>query len=474
MKKLLRILLAEVIVVAVLAVALVVLILNPVNSEAESYVLSSRNATEIAAVHVEHEAGAIDVKTQDGGFLVEGVPAELVDVELFIEFLTACSEVNALQKVDAKGKDLADFGLSPCQAWVLVTYTDGEELSLELGNVEPLSGNYYCAVEGEKDIYLISGETAAFYQMVKEDFISFYVTPELTVSSALSAVRDVTFSGGPLAEPVTIESVSAGDEEVRQLARSFGAATHIVRGNGVYELDQSYGLEMLTPLCGMQGASIVYYDLTAAQEDELGFADPYMQVEFDYKNGTEAAEHFVLRFLPAVEDGTFFYVNAAGSGMVYVIERPAFMDMVYEKLLLRWFVSPLLMDVEGITVESGGKTYDFTVDHTDAKNPVAALNGETVDIALFRSLFQLFNSAASDGEYLNVQPVPSAAPMMKITYHYTEGKADDVLALYAGGTRRVNVYVNGVCEFAMKDAYVERVNQALSAIQKGESFDINW
>ena len=39
MKKLLRILLAEVIVVAVLAVALVVLILNPVKSEAESYVL---------------------------------------------------------------------------------------------------------------------------------------------------------------------------------------------------------------------------------------------------------------------------------------------------------------------------------------------------------------------------------------------------------------------------------------------------
>ena len=86
MKKLLRILLAEVIVVVVLAVALVVLILNPVKSEAESYVLSARNATEIAAVHVEHEAGAIDVKTQDGGFLVEGVPAELMDVDLFIEY----------------------------------------------------------------------------------------------------------------------------------------------------------------------------------------------------------------------------------------------------------------------------------------------------------------------------------------------------------------------------------------------------
>lgn len=474
MKKLLRLLIAEIAVVAVLAIALLVLILNPVGSSEETYVFAARDATEIASIHVEHEGGVIDVKTQDGGFLIDGIPSELTDINTFIEFLTACSEVEAVQKVNAEGKDLAEFGLAPCQAWVYVTYTDGSELSLQLGSMEPLSGNYYFSVDGEDGIYLLEGEQASFYLMVKESLIAFNVTPELEVSSALSAVRDITFSGGPLQEPVTIESVADGDEQIRQLARSFGAATHIVRGSGVYELDQSYGLEMLTPLCGMRGLSIVYYGLTPEQEDSMGFAEPYMQAEFDYKNGTDAVEHYVLRFLPAMEDYSYFYVNAKGSGMVYLIERLSFFDMSYDKLLLRWFVSPLLMDVEGITVESGGKTYDFAVDHTDAKNPVATLNGEKVDIALFRSLFQLLNSAAADGDYLGVQPAPSGAPVMKITYHYTEGKADDVLALHSGGTRRVNVYVNGVCEFAMKDAYVERVSQALSAIESGESFDINW
>ena len=61
-----------------------------------------------------------------------------------------------------------------------------------------------------------------------------------------------------------------------------------------------------------------------------------------------------------------------------------------------------------------------------------------------------------------------------MTYRYTQGKADDTLALYPGSGRRVNVFVNGVCEFAMKDTFVERVREALAALGRGDSFDINW
>lgn len=474
MKKLVRLLIAEAIVVVVLAAALLFFLFRPHGTVEESYVFSARSATEIVSIQIENEAGGIVVSTQDGGFLIDGVPSELVDIEGFISFLEACSEVAALQKVDTGKNDLSAFGLAPGQAQVTVIYADGAAMNLSLGNQEPLSGNYYCSVDGEDDVYLLAADTAGKYLMAKESLISFYVTPKLAVSSALSAVRDVTFIGGPLEKPVTIESVSAGDEEVRELARSFGAATHIVRGAGVYELDQSYGLEMLTPLCGMTGQSIVYYGLAEEQVDSMGFADPYMQVEFDYQNGTETAQRYVLRFLPATEDYSYFYVNAKGSGTVFLIERLAFFDISYEKLLLRWFVSPLLMDVSGITVETGGVVYDFAIDQTDAKNPVATLNDYQVDIALFRSLFQLLNSAASDGDYLGVQDVPGTEPVMTVTYHYTDGKSDDVVAYHSGGTRRVNVYVNGVCEFAMKDTYVERVSQALTAIQSGESFDINW
>lgn len=474
MKKLVRLLIAEIATIAVLAVALILLLANPVRQEEETFTFADYAATDILSIHIDNVSGTIDVTTQDGGYLIDGVPSELVDLDVFIDFLKSCSKVSALQKVDSDQRELEEYGLTEPQVQVSVTFSDGGELNLQIGNQEPLTGSYYCTAEGESGVYLLAEESVSAYLMVKEQLISFAITPELNISSALSAVQDVTFSGGPLEKPVTIESVSAGDEEVKELARSFGAATHIVRGAGVYELDQTYGLTMLEPLCGMTGLSIVYYGLSQEQVDAMGFAEPYMQVEFDYKNGMDVAEHYVLRFLKATEDGSYFYANAKGSGVIYIVERYDFFDISYDKLLLRWFISPMLMDVSGITVESGGETYDFTIDQTDAKNQAVTLNGQSVDITLFRSFFQLLGSAASDGDYLGVQPAAEGEPSMVVTYHYTDGKRDDVLALYPGASRRVNVYVNDVCEFAMRDAFVERVNTALTAIQAGESFDINW
>lgn len=474
MKKLVRILAAEVAVIAVLAAALLLLILNPAKKEAESWIFADHAITDVASVHVENSFGSLDVSAQSGGYVIEGVPSELVDLEAFIDFLGRCSAVSALKRVDSDQRELAEYGLAEPSAQVSVTFRDGDKLELSLGDREPLSGSYYCAVDGEKGVYLLDEAWASRYLTAREQLISFYITPKLEVSSALSAIRDVTFSGGPLAEPVTIESVSAGDEQVKELARSFGAATHIVRGAGVYELDQTYGLTVLEPLCGMMAQSIAYYGLTGEQVDAMGFAQPDMKVEFDYKNGTQETEHYVLRFLKATEDGSYFYANAEGSGVIYIVERYAFFDLSYDKLLLRWFLSPLLMDVEGITVENGSEVYDFAIDQTDPKNPTVAMNGQEVDITLFRSLFRLLGSAAADGNYLGVQSAPEGEPSMRITYRYTGGKDDDVLELYPGGTRRVNVYVNGVCEFAMRDAFVQRVNDALTAIGAGESFDINW
>ncbi len=475
MKRMVRLLVIALVVVAILAATLAVLLGMPTRAEADTRVFSNHAATDVVGVHIKNDTGEYNVSAEDGGYVIDDVPSELVDVETFIGFMVACSDVSALTRVDMGKLDAAAFGLDEPQATVSVEYADGETMELLVGDAEPLSGNYYCAAPGEDDVYLIAGETAENYLIGKQGFVSFYVTPKLQVSSALSALADVTFSGGTLASPVTVESVSAGDAAVKQLARSFGAATHIVRGDGVYELDQTYGLTVLTPLCGLTAQAIVYYGLSAAQEDAMGFGSPYMQVDFDYRSSADAnATHYTLRLLPAKEDGSAFYANVAGSGVVYVIGREAFVDISYEKLLLRWFLSPLLMDVSGVTVEANGKTTEFTVDNTDRKNPQIQCDGETMDTEQFRSFFKLLVSAAHDGTYLGPQAAADGSPAMRITYRYTDGKADDVLALYPGETRRVNVYVNDVCEFAMKDTFVERVHEALAAMEHGETFDINW
>lgn len=458
-----------------LAVALVWLWTGLSAKVEEAVVFSSREATEVTEVAVRNPKGEVHITMQDGGYLLDGVPTELIDVELFISYLEACATVAPTQTVLSSGYEKSAYGLEEPAVTVSVTYSDAEMLTLYVGDTEPVSGEYYCLREGDEALYLLSAELVQSYSMTKEELISFAITPKLELSSALSALADVTFSGEAFLQPVKIESVSEGDEQIKQLARSFGAATHIVRGAGVYELDQTVGIEMLTPLCGMNGGGLVYYGLSAAQEEGMGFAEPYLQVDFEYRAAVNAEfQHYTLRFLPATEDGTMFYVNAKDSGRVYLIERQPFFDLAYEDLLLRWFVSPLLMDVTGMTVETDGVTTEFVLDQTDAKNPTVTMNGQELSIELFRDFFRLVGSAAHDGSYLGVLAETEEPAVMTITYHYSEGKPDDVLKLTAGDTRRVNVYVNGVCEFAMKDAFVQRVQEALAAMQNGTTFDTNW
>lgn len=237
MKKLIRLLIAAAATVAILAAALVVLLLNPPGAETGKTVLADHAATDIVSVEITNEAGTFQVHAQDGGYLIDDIPSELIDIDAFINFMVACSDVTTLRRVERSEANASNFGFDAPLATVRATYGDGTELNLRLGAKEPLSGDYYCMADAEKGVYLLSADTAANYLIAKQALISFYVTPKLAVSSALSALQDVTFSGGPLEHPVTIESVSAGSDEVKQLAKSFGAATHIVRGAGVFELD---------------------------------------------------------------------------------------------------------------------------------------------------------------------------------------------------------------------------------------------
>jgi hypothetical protein len=150
------------------------------------------------------------------------------------------------------------------------------------------------------------------------------------------------------------------------------------------------------------------------------------------------------------------------------------MDIEFEKLLLRWFLSPLLMDVNAIDIEMPESHRTFVLDQENPREPSATMDGEPLAIDRFRLLFRLLGSAASDGRLLPAKEQPDEAPLMTITYRYPGEKHDDVMALYPEEDRRVRVYINGISEFSMKESFVTRVSEALEALNKDEDFDITW
>lgn len=474
MKKLVRTVVVLAVVCAVFLAAFLLLLREPQEVVSDGAVFTDVQPVDIQSVSVTNASGEYRYYYEDDGYVLDDIPPEICDLDAFIEFMTNCGQLRADQRVAREDALPAEYGLDEPAATAVIEMFDGSALTLHVGNQETVSQNYYVSADGFDGIYVMSKELASQFLVSKKLVISYYATPELAVSSPLSAVRDVTFSGGALEAPVTIRTTSGGGEEVRLEALSFGTPTHIVKGAGVYQLDQAYGIEVLGSLFGIEATDIVGYNLTDEQIASLGFDAPYMTVEYDMVNSADGADavHCVLKLVQIDENS--FYSMLEGTGIVYQIGRPAFVDLQYDKLFLRWFLTPLIMDLSDVTIEGAQGSYRFEIDNGDLRNPVVTCNGQTVDTELFRAFFRLITSAAHDGNYLGAL-TPQGSPVLQIRYGYRdEAKQDDLMQLYTGDARRVNVFVNGSGEFAMKDTFVERVEQACQDLLAGNAIEENW
>lgn len=474
MRALTRGVVAGTIAVALLGVIFVLLRDAPEETVAEGVVFTNAEPVDVKYVTVNNDGGEYSFYFEEDGYVLDDVPPKIADMNAFISFMTNCGRLSATGEAAEKNADLGRFGLLTPAAEAEIGLFDGTVVRLTVGDMERISGDYYAAVDGYEGVYVMPAELVSQFLQPKTQIISRFVTPPLAVSSPLSAVRDVTFTGGGLKTPVTINATAGAEGDAALTALSFGTATHIVRGAGVYQLDQTYGVEILGSLFGITASDIAGYGLDDEEIAAYGFDEPYMTVEFDMVNGVGAeTEHVVLKVVE--NDDARFYATVEGSGAVYIIGREPFIDIEYEKLLLRWFLTPMLMDVKAVSAEWEGGSYRFDIDNSEPRNPVVTHNGLALDTELFRSFFRLITSAANDGVYLGEIEKPDLGCILTLVYEYENpGKKPDIMEFYPGDVRRANVFINGSGEFAMKDLFVERVRQGCENLVAGGRIEENW
>lgn len=469
-KRLLKIIVICASIVAVLIAALIVVNSITTDKKTTVKVFIEKDAEDIKKVEVVNQYGAFEVTAQDDGFVFDDMPANIVDQEGFYEFMQSSCAFGSLKTIEENAKDLALYGLEEPSAVVKVTFIGGKEFTLIIGDKEKVSGNYYGMVNDDKNVYLFAEEDVLYFLVPKTTYISNVVTPELVVSSPLSAIKDITFSGSALEKPITIEAVTKDNPEVELAAKSFGAPTHIVKLKGTYALDQTYGIEILGSVLGIKAVDIVGYNVSEADLSSLGFDNPFMQVDFALKNGTDYIADYQLKLVPFGEQ---YMASMKDSGIVFLIDPPAFVGIDYTKLCLRWFLSPLRSDLESLTVEFDGQKFVYTTGQ-NGKDIWAKVNGQEMNPELFFSFYRLVTGASADGKYLQ-DTTNTGAPLITITYKYNDGvKPDDVMNIYAGGVRRVNVEVNGVTEFDMRETFVDALKNACQNTLTGQPINENW
>ncbi len=468
-QKLIKFIIAGGIVVVVLVAALITASSISKDKNSNVKVFIKQKPENVQHLTVTNQYGTFEVKRNGDGYDFDDMPANIIDQEGFYDLMYNVASFGALRTVEENAQDISLYGLDNPLSAVDVIYSGGKEFKLIVGNKEQVSGNYYGMVNDDKNVYLFAEEDILYFLVPKQTFINLQVTPTVQ-SGALSAMRDVTFSGYSLEKPITIEAVKETNVESMLAALSFGSATHLVKIKGTYELDQTYGGEVLESILGIEATSVVAYNVTDADLSMIGFDNPYMQVDFSIQDGTDYIADYQLKLVP-YENRFLAYMK--DSGILFLIDPPAFANIDYTKLCRRWFLNPMRSDVESITVEFDGIKYVYATGG-DQKNIWAKLNGKEMDTEIFFAFYRLLKSAAADGKYLE-STVNEGSPLMTITYKYNEKlKTDDVMKLYPGSLRRVNVEINGITEFDMRETFVDAMKNACKNSLLGQPIDENW
>lgn len=465
-------------ILAILAATLIQLLKTPTadsdtKERDDVFYLLEHDFREITTISVDNENGFYDVKQVEGGFLVYDIPAELVNAEYLQLLLDEASRIAVREKVAEDPEDLNSYGLDKPRAVVKIDYTDNTSAKLLIGQEEPMSDGVYVQLAGDKAVYLMPRSYTIRFTMPVENYIQYEITPTRQEEAALGVVRDCTFGGSALSEPIIIKYVDEKNKEQMREAASFGVSTHLIRSPGFHELDQAAGNEVFQSMMGIVSEGIVEYNCDDETLASYGFGHPYITADFTAVNGKDAEpEEYHLKVVKR-DDGSLI-MTCNDNRVIYKILDVAFTKVTYEKLVMRWFLTPFITDMEKMTVTTPQSRMEFGFAGDSNKDLAVSLDGKQLDIEQFRSYFRLVTSACNDGSPRTMKR-PGSNPAFTVEYDYKDSqKPADVMKVYENDDRTVLVEVNGVIEFTMKKAWLERALKAETSLKADTAIEENW
>jgi len=446
--------------------------------------LSDHTIEDLREIHVKNQHNEYSLWQRDEGIVFADLPAEQTNLEYMGFLMAAAAQVEyetlVLEGEPSPAADLSRYGLDTPRAEVSIHYSNGEKLSLYFGEEEKISRGTYFSIKGKGDVYLMHQSRAVWFLFPLTRYISFYIVPSMGFQSPLSAIQKLTLSGQAFPRPIVIEEVRSDNPGEMRDAASFGVATHLIRLPVLHEIDQGECIAVFGSLAGLLNKDVLAYNCTDEELAAFGFTDRlndpannlWVKAEYDFLRNKDAeTEHIVLRV--ARYEGGYILVRD-DQRVVHRIENEAFIETKYERLVMRWFLTPFVTDLTNMELNLGGRNYAFSFSGETNRELAVSLNGKPLPIELFRKFYTLLISAANDGLLLE-QPVPKTEQLMSLSFYYKDNqKKPDTMKLYSAGSRRLNVEVNGITEFAMLRRYITVVEQALEALTQDRDFPVNW
>lgn len=446
--------------VVVLVAALIVLLNLPGGEEAtassattsSSISLNEQASTDVKTVKITNETGTYTVEAtgEDGTYTVTGLDGVATDSSAFSALTADASGLSAKELIEENPTDLAQYGLKSPKAEVAITYADGSQFNLAVGDEAPLSAGTYGLVDGK--VYLFLSSKVDSFLNSNLSFVDKTITPAAGTDDDAPVLSTLTLEG--TLRPEAVEVVPSN-------STTQGMSAYNISKPRQRDGDNDATSALVTGIYGQTASNVVAINPTEAQLKEYGLAEPYSKVTAAFEKET------ITLIASEPKDGKSYVMNTSKQIVFEVkAENASWITVTYPELISNMVLMPMINGVDKVTISTPEKDYVFDLtlekDENDKEDVKVSYNGKELDIDNFKQFYQNI-IYARHREFIDVTE-PTGTPILSFQYEYTDSAREpDVLAFYKAENAKVYVSYNGVCESMEYQTYVDRI---LSDVEK--------
>ena len=413
---------------------------------------------------------------EDPVYTIDGYQDVNMDNVLIRTLVNNANGLSSEDVVEENCTDLEKFGLADPEAAVDIEYETGTKCRMFIGNQTPSAAEKYVMLDGENTVYTVRVSAVANYSKALTDFVS---TTILQKPEVYPVVEKLTVSRKDSEADLVLEyDVKSDDSEYRGGTSS----THIMTSPTDAHLTVERSTDIITGMFGLESSSLYSVHCTEAEIAEAGLKDAFCTVTMECDDGND----YKLLISEFFEDdnGKSCYCMLEGSNVIYVLsaEKAIWTTVEPVDVASRMFIVSYVWNVTDLSVECGGKLYDFEITQTveagedenlTSANFTTTLNGENFDSERYRKFYSFLIKANAESFALG-EDIPQGEPMAVL--EYTDGYTRETVKceFYEKSSLQALVVIDGESKFNIAKSYVETLIENAENLKSDTEFKTTW
>ncbi len=430
--------------------------------------LSGRDGVDVTRIRVEGESVFTVTKDESAVYQVDALEDGTVNQSTCSSAFVNAAKMQADQLVEENASDLAMYGLDAPRSVVTVDYADGGSLVMELGDVLSVTGQVYCKLQGESDVYVLRpyfanlfGGSILRYRGLELPEISAEVTDCKSIIIRRKGEQQVRFL--PIQDTASFSTGTWKMTEPKELWLDSGAVSELVESISEYKL---YGYE------GQ------FEDLAA-----FGLDDPWFTVIMSDVNGVRRT----LSLGNALEGEGRYYCTVDDSGEVFTISDSylSFAEDFKISYYLDAFTNIVSIAlVDKVEISNGNTRYEMTIERQEQYdeegnlkvlangNPdyleTFRLNGKECQESAFKAAYQAVIGVTISNMAQEDLVDGTKSPVLTVTYTFNNDHEPMVIEYLPYDINNYCVRRDGSIELICKKELVDVILPTLSDLEAGK------